>query len=103
MRTLSRQTPKRGDTCQRCMVIRYFVLIILSVAIFTLIVDDGMRHLASFTPMHAAMAIIAVGMIGFLVKLVIWKMSGRKTVSGDPAQSAPTEAWQDGNDHSSSH
>jgi hypothetical protein len=103
MLTLSRQTPKRGATCQRCMVIRYFVLIILGIAIFTLIVDDGLHYLGSFTPMHAASTIMAVGIIGFLVKLVMWKMSARATVSDDPAQSEPQEAWTDESDHSSSH
>lgn len=103
MLTLSRQTPKRGATCQRCMVIRYFVLIILGIAIFTLIVDDGMHYLGRFTPMHAATAIMVAGVLGFLIKLMMWRMSGRETVSADHAQSVPQEACSDENDHSSSH
>ena len=103
MLTLSRQTPKRGATCQRCMVIRYFVLIILGISIFTLIVDDRMHYLGRFTPMHAATAIMGAGVIGFLIKLVMWKMSARETVSDDPAQSVSQEAWSDETDHSSSH
>lgn len=103
MLTLSRQTPQRGGTCQRCMVIRYFVLIILGIAIFTLIVDDGMRYLGSFTPMDAALAITAIGMTGFVIKLVSWKLSERATLSGDPAQSEPPEAGSDETVHKSSH
>ena len=103
MLTLSRQTPQRGGTCQRCLVIRYFVLIILGIAIFTLITDDGMRYIGSFTPMHAAMAIMAVGMAGFVVKLVLWRISVRQTVSDDPGQGEPQEAGLDESDHRSSH
>ena len=103
MLTLSQQIPKRGGTCQRCMVIRYFVLVILGIAIFTLIVDDGMHYLGRFTPMHAAMAIMVIGVIGFLIKLVMWKMSAHETVSDDPAQSVSQEAWSGETDHSSSH
>lgn len=79
------------------------MLIILGIAIFTLITDDGMRYLGSFTPMHAAMAIMAVGMAGFVVKLVLWRISVRQTVSDDPGQGEPQEAGLDESDHRSSH
>ena len=65
MLTLSKQTPKRGSTCQTCMVVRMFVIAAILLASFTIVADDRMHILASITPMHAALAIIAVGMAGF--------------------------------------
>ena len=61
MLTLSKQTPKRGSTCQTCMVVRMFVIAAILVAAFTIATDDKLHILASVTPMHAALAIIAIG------------------------------------------
>ena len=67
MLTLSKQTPKRGSTCQTCMVVRIFVIAAILVAAFTIIANDRLHILASVTPMHAALAIIAIGLMGSLV------------------------------------
>ena len=49
MLTLSKQTPKRGSTCQTCMVVRTFVIMAILVAAFTIVADDRMQILASVT------------------------------------------------------
>ena len=73
MLTLSKQTPKRGSTCQTCMVVRMFVIAAILVAAFIIVADDRMHILASVTPMHAALAVIAIGLTGFVVKLLAWR------------------------------
>ena len=73
MLTLSKQTPKRGSTCQTCMVVRMFVIAAILLASFTIVADDRMHILASITPMHAALAIMVFGMVGFVVKLLLWR------------------------------
>ena len=103
MLTLSRHIPKRGTTCQRCVIIRYFILVAFAVAMFTIVADGGSRYLGSATPMHAALAVITVGMIGFVVKLVLWRMDVRAAVSSGPAQAAPPEACPPESDQTSSH
>ena len=92
MLTLSKQTPKRGSTCQTCMVVRMFVIAAILVAASTIVADDRMHILASITPMHAALAVIAIGMAGFLVKLLVWRREQAKKVSSVHEQSAQKEA-----------
>ena len=81
MLTLSKQTPKRGSTCQTCIVVRMFVISAILVAAFTIVADDKMHILSSVTPMHAALAIIAIGITGFLVKLLLWRLEQTAIVS----------------------
>ena len=92
MLTLSKQTPKRGSTCQTCMVVRMFVIAAILLASFTIVADDRMHILASITPMHAALAIIAVGMAGFAVKLLIWRREQTENVGSGHEQAAQKEA-----------
>ena len=92
MLTLSKQTPKRGSTCQTCMVVRMFVIAAILLASFTIVADDRMHILASITPMHAALAIIAVGMAGFLGELLIWRREQAENVSSGREQAAQKEA-----------
>ena len=103
MLTLSKQTPKRGSTCQTCMVVRMFVIAAILVAAFTIVADDKLHILASVTPMHAALAIIAVGMAGFVVKLMVWRREQADEVSSGHEQAAPQEACSEENDQTSSH
>ena len=102
MLTLSKQTPKRGSTCQTCMVVRMFVIAAILVAAFTIVADDKLHILASVTPMHAALAIIAVGMAGFVVKLMVWRREQADEVSSGHEQAAPQEACSEENDQTSS-
>ena len=102
MLTLSKQTPKRGSTCQTCMVVRMFVIAAILVAAFTIVADDKLHILASVTPMHAALAIIAVGMAGFVVKLMVWRREQADEVRSGHEQAAPQEACSEENDQTSS-
>ena len=92
MLTLSKQTPKRGSTCQTCMVVRMFVIAAILVAAFIIVADDRMHILASVTPMHAALAVIAIGLTGFVVKLLAWRREQAETVSSGREQAAQREA-----------
>ena len=102
MLTLSKQTPKRGSTCQTCMVVRMFVIAAILVAAFTIVADDRMHILASVTPMHAALAIIAIGIAGFVVKLLFWWQNQAQNVSSGHEQAAQKEAYSEENDQTSS-
>ena len=102
MLTLSKQTPKRGSTCQTCMVVRMFVISAILVAAFTIVADDKMHILSSVTPIHAALAIIAIGIIGFLVKLLLWRLEQAANVSSGHEPSEPQEACLGETDQTSS-
>ena len=102
MLTLFKQVPKRGSTCQTCMVVRIFVITAILIAAFIIIADDRMHILASVTPMHAALAIIAIGIAGFVVKLLFWWQNQAQDVSAGHEQAAPQEACSEENDQTSS-
>lgn len=102
MLTLFKQVPKRGSTCQACMVVRIFVITAILVAAFIIIADDRMHILASVTPMHAALAIIAIGIAGFVVKLLFWWQNQAQNVSSGHEQAAQKEAYSEENDQTSS-
>ena len=102
MLTLFKQTPKRGSTCQTCMVVRMFVIAAILVAAFIIVADDRMHILASVTPMHAALAVIAIGLTGFVVKLLAWRREQAETVSSGREQAAQQEACSAETDQTSS-
>ena len=74
------------------MVVRMFVIAAILVAAFTIVVDDKMHILSSVTPMHAALAIIAIGITGFAVKLQLWRLEQAANVSSGHEPSEPQEA-----------
>ena len=102
MLTLFKQTPKRGSTCQTCMVVRMFVIAAILVAAFIIVADDRMHILASVTPMHTALAVIAIGLTGFVVKLLAWRREQAETVSSGREQAAQQEACSAETDQTSS-
>jgi len=102
MLTLSKQTPKRGSTCQTCMVVRTFVIAAILVAAFTIVADDKMHILSSVTPMHAALAIIAIGLTGFAVKLLLWRLEQEANISSGREPDEPQEAYLGETDQKSS-
>ena len=103
MLTLSKQTPKRGSTCQTCMVVRMFVVAAILVAAFTIVADDKMHILSSVTPMHAALTILAIGVTGFVVKLLLWRLEQAANVSSGHEPDEPQEVCLGETGQTSSH
>ena len=103
MLTLSKQTPKRGSTCQTCMVVRMFVVAAILVAAFTIVADDKMHILSSVTPMHAALTILAIGVTGFVVKLLLWRLEKAANISSGHEPDEPQEVCLEETDQTSSH
>ena len=84
------------------MVVRMFVISAILVAAFTIVADDKMHILSSVTPMHAALTIIVIGIIGFLVKLLLWRLEQAANVSSGHEPSEPQEACLGETDQTSS-
>ena len=85
------------------MVVRMFVIAAIMVAAFTIVADDKLHILASVTPIHAALAIIAIGITGFAVKLLLWRLEQAANVSSGHEPSEPQEACSGETDQTSSH
>ena len=103
MLTLSKQTPKRGSTCQTCMVVRMFVIAAILVAAFTIVANDKLHILSSVTPMHAALTILAIGVTGFVVKVLLWRLEQAANVSSGHEPDEPQEVCLGETDQTSSH
>ena len=58
-------TPK----CQNCRIIRFFLLSVLLIALLGFIKNDKLHYLQIVTPQNAAIVIISMGLIMFLIKL----------------------------------
>ena len=60
-----RQTPK----CQHCRIIRFFLLSVILIALLGFIKHDKLHYLKIVTLENAAIVIISMGFIMFLIKL----------------------------------
>ena len=74
---ITRTDVKRGP-CQRCSIIRSFVLFTFMLIILALVGGDRLAVIDFLTPAWFATLIILVGMGGFLVKLLSWKIFNKR-------------------------
>ncbi|XDZ64963.1 hypothetical protein AB8880_08495 [Alphaproteobacteria bacterium LSUCC0684] len=81
MITLSRTRPSRYTGCQRCRIIRLFMLTVFMMVILGLLATDKMQYLQFITAEGAALAIWVVGGAGFAVKLFLWRRERRQASS----------------------
>ena len=59
--------------CRRCFVIRLFILGIVMLALIGLLGGDKLVYLRHITPELVASVIMIGGMLGFIVKLILWR------------------------------
>ena len=55
--------------CQNCRIIRFFLLSVLLIVLLGFIKNDKLPYLQIVTPQNAAIVIISLGLIMFLIKL----------------------------------
>ena len=56
--------------CQNCRVIRIFLLSVLFILLLGVIKSDKLHYLQIITPMNAALTIITLGCLMFIIKLI---------------------------------
>ena len=69
-----RHSPKRGSKCQRCLIIRYFILTAFSLFVFTISVEGGLHYLGFITPMGVGITIVSLGVGIFAAKILVWRL-----------------------------
>ena len=74
---ITRTNVKRGP-CHRCSIIRSFVLFTFMLIILALVGGDRLSVIDFLTPSWFATAIIAIGVCGFLVKIISWKIFNKQ-------------------------
>ena len=68
------RTNVKSGPCHRCSIIRSFVLFTFMLIILALLGGDRLAVIDFLTPAWFATLIMLVGMSGFLVKLISWKI-----------------------------
>ena len=68
------RTNVKSGPCHRCSIIRSFVLFTFMLIILALVGGDKLTVIDFLTPAWFATVIILIGISGFLVKLISWKI-----------------------------
>ena len=95
-----RQRPQRGSVCRQCQVVRIFIIGAVCATVFAIVADEQRHYLQMITPMCAALAICAAGIVGFIFKLIAWKLqTSSDTLTDDHEQVAPQAIASEKIDH----
>ena len=99
-----RQRPQRGSGCRQCQVVRIFVIGAVCATVFAIVADEQRHYLQMLTPMRAALAICFAGMVGFIIKVIAWKLqTSSDALSDDHEQDERQAAASEEIDHKPSH
>ena len=60
---------KKTYRCRNCYIIRFFLLAVVFIVLFSLIQSDNLHYLDFVTPTNAATLILVLGIIMFLIKV----------------------------------
>ena len=71
---LQTRTDVKSGPCHRCRIIRSFILFTMMLVILALVAGDRFSQIHFLTPAWFAAAIVVIGLIGFIVKLISWKL-----------------------------
>ena len=72
---LQTRTDVKALPCERCRIIRAFILLVLMLVLLAVVTGDKLAYLNFLDAEFFAALIMVVGIIGFIVKLVFWKFS----------------------------
>ena len=72
------RTNVKSGPCNRCSIIRSFVLFTFMLIILALVGGDKLAVIDFLTPAWFATVIIFIGISGFLVKLISWKVFNKR-------------------------
>jgi len=71
---LQTRTDAKSGPCHRCRIIRSFIMFTFVLVILAIVGGKRFEVIDFLTPAWFATAIIALGLCGFLIKLVSWKL-----------------------------
>jgi len=79
---LQTRTDVKALPCERCRIIRSFIMFVIMLVLLALVAGDKLAYLNFLNAEFFATMIMVVGGIGFIGKLVHWKLfsqTGTKT------------------------
>ena len=71
---LQTRTDVKKGPCHRCRIIRSFILFTMMLVILAVVAGDQFSQIHFLTPTWFATAIVVIGLVGFIVKLISWKL-----------------------------
>ena len=79
---LQTRTDVKAVPCERCRIIRSFIMFVIMLVLLALVAGDKLAYLQFLDAELFAALIMIVGIIGFIGKLLHWKLfsqTGSKT------------------------
>ena len=70
---LQTRTDVKAVPCERCRIIRSFIMFVIMLVLLALVAGDKLAYLNFLDAEFFAALIMIVGGVGFIVKLVYWK------------------------------
>ena len=70
---LQTRTEVKAEPCERCRIIRSFIMFVVMLVLLALVAGDKLSYLNVLSAEFFATLIIVVGSVSFIVKFVRWK------------------------------
>ena len=80
---LQTRTDVKAAPCERCRIIRSFILFVIMIVLLGLVAGDKLTYLKVLSADFFAALIIVGGSVGFVIKLVQWKFLNRSSAKPD--------------------
>ena len=80
---LQTRTDVKAMPCERCRVIRSFLMFVVMLVLLALVAGDKLSYLNFLNAEFFATTIVVVGSVGFIIKLVYWKFFSESDTETD--------------------
>ena len=74
---LQTRTDVKAVPCERCRIIRSFIMFVIMLVLLALVAGDKLAYLNVLDAEFFATMFMVVGVVGFIVKLIYWKFSNQ--------------------------
>ena len=80
---LQTRTDVKAVPCERCRIIRSFIMFVIMLVLLALVAGDKLAYLNFLDAEFFATMIMVIGGVGFIVKLAYWKFVSRSDTETD--------------------
>ena len=80
---LQTRTDVKAAPCERCRIIRSFIMFVIMLVLLALVAGDKLAYLNFLDAKFFAALIVVVGVVGFIFKLLYWKLFSQTDAKTD--------------------
>ena len=80
---LQTRTDVKAVPCERCRIIRSFIMFVVMLVLLALVAGDKLAYLNFLDAKFFAALIMVVGVVGFIFKLLYWKLFSQTDAKTD--------------------